>query len=93
MRPVDWLAKWTGSGAYQVQRLKQNADTTWSLDTVAKQITLPSTVVRSGAPDIIEFNTRGMVVAGTTMSTQTLTSYGGSRAVAIWPSGQTDAYQ
>jgi prepilin-type N-terminal cleavage/methylation domain-containing protein len=90
---VHYTVKWTGSGAYQVQRLKQNADTSWSLDLVVKQVTLPSTVVRTGSPDTMEFNTRGMVVAGTTMSTQTLTSYGASRAIAIWPSGQTGAYQ
>jgi prepilin-type N-terminal cleavage/methylation domain-containing protein len=90
---VHYAVKWTGSGAYQVQRMKQNADGTWSLDQAVKQITLPTTVLRTGSPDSIEFNTRGMVVAATTMSTQTLSSYSGSRAIAIWPSGQTDAYQ
>jgi prepilin-type N-terminal cleavage/methylation domain-containing protein len=90
---VHYTVTWTGSGAYQVQRLKQNADTTWSLDQAVKTVTLPTTVLRSGSPDTIEFNTRGMVVAGATISTQTLSSYGASRAIAIWPSGQTDAYQ
>jgi prepilin-type N-terminal cleavage/methylation domain-containing protein len=90
---VHYTVNWTGSGGYQVQSLKQNADTTWSLDQVVKTVTLPTTVLRSGSPNTIEFNTRGMVVAGTTMSTQTLTSYGGSRAIAIWPSGQANAYQ
>jgi prepilin-type N-terminal cleavage/methylation domain-containing protein len=90
---VHYTITWTGSGAYQVRRLKQNADTTWSLDKVTKQVSLPSTVLRTGSPDTIEFNTRGIVVGGTTMATQTLSSYGGSRAIAVWPSGQTDAYQ
>ena len=90
---VHYTVKWTGSGGYQVQKLKQNADSTWSLDQVIKTVTLPSTVTRSGSPDTIEFNTRGLVVASTTMSTQTLASYGGTRPVAIWPSGQTDVYQ
>ena len=90
---VHYTVQWTGSTAYQVQRLKQNADGTWSLDQVVKQVALPSTVMRSGSPDTIEFNTRGLVVAATTMSTQTLASYGGSRPIAIWPSGQTDVYQ
>lgn len=90
---VHYTITWTGSGAYQVQRLKQNADSTWSSDVVVKSVTLPTTVLRSGSPNTIEFNTRGMVVAGTTMSTQTLSSYGAARAIAIWPSGQTSAYQ
>ena len=90
---VHYTVKWTGSTAYQVQKLKQNSDSSWSLDSVVKQVALPTTVARSGAPDTIEFNTRGLVVAATTMSTQTLSSYGGSRPIAIWPSGQTDVYQ
>lgn len=90
---VHYTVNWTGSGTYQVQRLKQNADTTWSLDQVVKTVTLPTTVLRAGSPNTIEFNTRGMVVAGTTMSTQTLSSYSASRAIAIWPSGQANVYQ
>src|SRR6266581_3856135 len=34
---VHYTVTWSGSNAYQVQRLKQNADTTWSLDQVVKQ--------------------------------------------------------
>jgi Tfp pilus assembly protein FimT len=92
---VHYAVTWTDTGGYEVRRLKQNADSTWSLDLVVKQVSLPSTVSRTGSPNTIEFNTRGMVVgnAAIPMPSQTLASYGGSRSIAIWPSGQIDAYQ
>lgn len=91
---VHHALAWTSTG-YQVQRLKQNADGTWSLDRVVKTVSLPSTVSHSGSPSTIEFNTRGLVVGNGTipMPSQTLASFGGSRGIAIWPSGQVDAYQ
>jgi prepilin-type N-terminal cleavage/methylation domain-containing protein len=92
---VHYAVTWTDTGGYQVQKLKQNADTTWSVDVVVKNVALPSTVARTGSPKTIEFNTRGMVVgnAAIPMPSQTLASFGGTRSIAIWPSGQIDAYQ
>ena len=92
---VHYAVAWTNRGAYEVRRLKQNADSTWSTDIVVKSIALPSTVSHSGSPNVIEFNTRGMVVGTGTipMPSQTLASFGGTRGIAIWPSGQVDAYQ
>src|SRR6516162_6503877 len=45
---VHYAVAWTNSGAYEVRRLKQNADSTWSTDIVVKSIALPSTVSHSG---------------------------------------------
>jgi len=91
---VHHALAWTSTG-YEVRRLKQNADGSWSLDRVVKSVSLPSTVSHTGSPTVVEFNTRGLVVGSGTipMPAHTLASFGGSRGIAIWPSGQVDAYQ
>lgn len=94
---AHFALKWTGTGAYEVDRMKQAPDGTWSVDTAVKQISLPSTIIRTGWPDSVEFNTRGMMVSSNTIVTQSLwdgvSGYATSRVVAIWPSGQTSVYE
>jgi prepilin-type N-terminal cleavage/methylation domain-containing protein len=94
---VHFAMKWTGTNAYEVDRLKQNADGSWSLDKTVKTISLPSTILRTGWPDSVEFNTRGMMLSSNAMVTQRLwdgvSNYATWRDVAIWPSGQTSVYQ
>jgi prepilin-type N-terminal cleavage/methylation domain-containing protein len=91
---VHFALKWTSGSAYQVQRLEQ-VGTDWTLDAVVKEVTLPSTVVRSGSPDILEFNTRGMMISTTSTNFQDLTDtkFDTERRIAVWPSGQVNAYE
>ena len=92
---VHYSLAWTGSTTYEIRRLRQDG-AVWNLDTVIKTVDLPSTITRggSGTPaDIIEFNTRGMVVSTENMVWQRLfDSMGGStamREIRVYPAGQT----
>jgi prepilin-type N-terminal cleavage/methylation domain-containing protein len=94
---VHFAFAWTGTGSYEIRRLKQ-VGTNWTLDSVIKSVTLPATITRSGSAesDVVEFNTRGMVVSTENIVWQRLRdSMGGTtswREVRIWPSGQTGEY-
>lgn len=86
---VHFALKWTGPTAYQVQRLKL-AGTNWTLDEVIKDVTLPANITRSGTPNTLEFNTRGMMVSTTTANVQDITDskFNAVRHISVWPSGQ-----
>jgi prepilin-type N-terminal cleavage/methylation domain-containing protein len=90
---VHFALKWTGGQTYAVQRMKQSG-TSWVLDKTVKTVTLPSTIIHSGTPDAIEFNTRGMMVSATTVTWYDLTDTktGGTRRIGVYPSGQADEY-
>jgi Tfp pilus assembly protein FimT len=90
---VHFALEWTSDASYDVQRLKQ-VGTTWELDEVVKTVALPPTVNRSGWPDFVEFNTRGMMISSETMEQQRLSDaeFGTERMIAVWPSGQVTEY-
>jgi len=90
---VHYSLAWVAQNEYQVQRLKL-VGTTWSLDTVVKDVTLPATVIRWGWPDTAEFNTRGMMVTTDTTNYQGLwdNQFSSWRMISIWPSGQVNEY-
>lgn len=90
---VHFALKWTGDSAYQVQRLKL-VGTAWSLDQVIKQVTLPPSITCDyGAVSLIEFNTRGMMIASPSVLPQRLIDgkFNTQRLLSVWPSGQTNA--
>jgi prepilin-type N-terminal cleavage/methylation domain-containing protein len=83
-------------GTYEIQRLVEEpapgGGTTWELDSVAKTITLPEHV-QLALPDeveLIEFNTRGMMVSVTQPFEMSIADnlHGAAHTVSIWPSGQ-----
>lgn len=89
---VHFALKWTSGTTYQVQRLRQ-VGTNWTLDAVIKQVTLPSWISCDyGASPLIEFNTRGMMIASTSKLSQRLidAKFNTERKVYVWPSGQTN---
>jgi len=90
---VHFNVTWTSANVYQVQRMKLSG-TTWVLDTVVKQVTLPSTISRFGYPNNIEFNTRGMMVSNAYTMFDVVWDSPNSvyRMVAVWPSGQANEY-
>lgn len=90
---VHYALTWTSDTNYQVQKLKQ-VGTNWTLDQVVKTVTLPSSVSHWGWPDMIEFNTRGMMISTTSATWHGVYDYQHSswRLIAIWPSGQTNEY-
>lgn len=90
---VHFMVQWTDGQNYTVQRLKLSG-TSWVLDRVVKTVTLPTTITRSGTPDSLEFNTRGMMVSATTVTWYTIndSKFGGTRTIGVWPSGQADEY-
>lgn len=82
-----------GSNRYEIRKLKQSGST-WVDDKVIKSVTLPSTVTWNMNTDSsaghLEFNTRGMQVAGSASPYYTTINdvYGASHKLSIWPSGQ-----
>jgi Tfp pilus assembly protein FimT len=84
---------WTSDNAYEVRRLKQ-VGTAWNTDAVVKHVELPATISRSGSPDNVEYNTRGMMISSESMEQQRLwdLEHETERVIAIWPSGQTTEY-
>jgi Tfp pilus assembly protein FimT len=91
---VHFAVKWTDARTYQIERMKENPPGTWVLDTIVKQVTLPATVSHSAGLGRVEFNTRGLMISSNETVLQTLadTSFGATRVLAIWPSGQTNEY-
>ena len=91
---THFALKWTGDQSYEIQRLKQSGDE-WTLDEVIKNVELPSTVIRWGWPDSVEFNTRGMMISTDSTNFQGLwdTQFETWRLIAVWPSGQTHVYE
>lgn len=92
---VHYRIEWTGERSYELQRMRENEDGTWSAETIAKSVSLPSHLL--GIPDTAahEFNTRGMMISSPTQTFIAL--YDGafnyvSRTIAIWPSGQVQQY-
>jgi hypothetical protein len=84
----------TGTNTYQIERMQLVAGN-WTLDEIVKQVEMPSYISISGfSPDVVEFDTRGMVVfaGGVTpspWSPQLIdTKFSASRNFKIWPSGQ-----
>jgi Tfp pilus assembly protein FimT len=90
---VHFALNWTDARTYQVERMKESVPGTWVLDTVVKQVTLPTTVNHSGM-NRIEFNTRGLMVSSAATVLQTLadSTFGATRVLAVYPSGQTNEY-
>jgi prepilin-type N-terminal cleavage/methylation domain-containing protein len=92
---VHYRLVWSGHQGYEVQRMKQNADGTWSKDVVVKTATLPDQLTSASDLDTYEFNTRGMMVSAATQSFVRLTDarFGSAqRQVEVWPSGQVQPY-
>ncbi len=85
---------WTSESTYEVQRMKQDPTGAWILDTVVKQVSLPSGIERSGWPNDVEFNTRGMMISQSYAMFDLLwdTQFSTYRMFAVWPSGQTNEY-
>ncbi|MGD9764294.1 MAG: Tfp pilus assembly protein FimT/FimU [Candidatus Binatia bacterium] len=82
---------WTGGSAYEIQRLKENAQGTWVVDTVVKRVQLPSHITTWFTwPATQEFNTRGMMISTTWPVWQLLydTQFNGWHMFSVWPSGQ-----
>lgn len=90
---AHFALEWTGPSNYEVQRLKQ-VGTEWELDEIIKSVELPPTLSRSGSPDVVEFNTRGMMISSESMEQQRLSddAFGAERVIALWPSGQVTEY-
>jgi prepilin-type N-terminal cleavage/methylation domain-containing protein len=92
---VHFALKWTSQNAYQIQRLEQ-VGTDWTLDEVVKQVTLPAWIrCDYGAVSSLEFNTRGMMISTASTNFQDLedTKFNTERRIAVWPSGQVNAYE
>ena len=91
---VHFRVKWTGSRTYQIERMKEVTPGTWATDQVVKQVALPSTVIHSAGLDVVEFNTRGLMISSTATVLQIFSdsAFGATRTLAIWPSGQTNEY-
>lgn len=87
-----------GTNRYQVRRLKlKQSGSSWVLDRVLKDVTLPSTVswyLGTATDGHIKFNTRGLQVAYPDPNNPYplyawfWDSFGSVHQVSIWPSGQ-----
>jgi hypothetical protein len=69
----------------------RNDGTTWVADGIAREVSLPEHVeLTLDGADVLEFNTRGMMISADATPTLTLndTKFGTGREVLIWPSGQ-----
>ena len=88
---VHFGIEWTSTNSYEVQKMKQAANGTWSKDLTVKTVTLPPHINTSWYwPALQEFNTRGMMVTGTTTLYQLFwdSNYFGWHMVSLWQSGQ-----
>ncbi len=81
---------------YQVRKLKQEGST-WVLDRVLKDVTLPSHInfyMQTAQGSHLKFNTRGMQVAYSDLAssyplyTYFWDSFGAWHGISVWPSGQ-----
>jgi Tfp pilus assembly protein FimT len=90
---AHFALEWTSDASYEVRRLKQ-VGTDWELDEIVKSVELPATIMRSGWPDSVEFNTRGMMISSENMEQQRLSdaAFSAERVIALWPSGQVTEY-
>jgi prepilin-type N-terminal cleavage/methylation domain-containing protein len=83
----------TGSHAYELQRLAMNAAGTWELDQVVKTVQLADGI-KAFVPDTpderVEFNTRGMMISSPQPLLPVLADehHQVERRLAVWPSGQ-----
>ena len=64
--------------------------TSWTVDTTKVQTSaLPKSTQVSTPSVVVEFNTRGMVANSSTVTLISFTdSYGHSKSLQVWPSGQ-----
>jgi len=88
---VHFGIEWTTTNAYEVQRMKQAANGTWSKDLTVKSVTLPSYINTQWYwPSVQEFNTSGMMVSVTYPPYQMFwdSNYFGWHMLSVWPSGQ-----
>jgi len=88
---VHFGIEWTSTNSYEVQRMKQAANGTWSKDVAVKHVTLPSYINTAWYwPSVQEFNTRGMMVTTTYPIYQMFwdSNYNGWHMLSLWPSGQ-----
>jgi prepilin-type N-terminal cleavage/methylation domain-containing protein len=88
---VHFGVEWTSTNSYEVQKMKQAANGTWSKELMVKKVTLPSYINTSWYwPTMQEFNTRGMMVTSTYPLYQMFwdSNYSGWHMVSLWPSGQ-----
>lgn len=90
---AHFALRWTSPSNYEIQRLKQ-VGVQWQLDAIIKSVQLPANLSRSGWPDFVEFNTRGMMISSESMEQQRLSDIqsGAERLIAVWPSGQVTEY-
>lgn len=83
-------------GSYEVERLYEDTSSAvsqWLLQEVAKTVEVPSHIELSLSDDqvdIMEFNTRGMMISADSFLTLTVTDtlQGVSHHLFVWPSGQ-----
>jgi prepilin-type N-terminal cleavage/methylation domain-containing protein len=88
---VHFGLEWTSTNSYEIQKMRQAADGTWSKDLTVKRVTLPTHINTAWFwPSLQEFNTRGMMVTTTYPLYQLFwdSNYFGWHMVSVWPSGQ-----
>lgn len=88
---THFAVNWTSNQTYEVQRMKQAVDGTWSVDTVVKRVELPEHIATSWFwPTTHEFNTRGMMISTTYTMWQLLwdSKFSAYHMLSVWPSGQ-----
>lgn len=88
---THFAVMWTGSKNYEVQRMKQAASGTWSVDEIVKRVELPEHLATAWYwPPTHEFNTRGMMVSTNYTMWQMIwdAKFGSYHLVSVWPSGQ-----
>lgn len=87
---THFAVNWMTTKRYEVQRMKQAADGTWSVDTVVKSVDLPDHIVSWSWPKTHEFNTRGMMISSAYEIQQQFwdSTYYGYHRLSVWPSGQ-----
>lgn len=88
---VHFGIEWVATNAYEVQRMKQAANGSWSKDVTVKRVTLPGNINTMWYwPSLQEFNTRGMMVTSTYPLYQLFwdSNYSGWHMLSLWPSGQ-----
>lgn len=90
---VHFAVHFPNNQSYQVIRMKQ-VGTTWTVDAVVKEVTLPSNIQVFLWPTTFEFNTRGIMISNTFVSYPLVMDmkHSGWRMVAVWPSGQVHEY-
>jgi prepilin-type N-terminal cleavage/methylation domain-containing protein len=87
---VHFAVNFPDNASYEIQRMQQAADGTWSVDEVVKEVALPPHIQIFLWPTTFEFNTRGMMISTTWATYPFLwdTAYSGFHMISVWPSGQ-----